>query len=96
MAMTPGRVLHPRPLPHDLHGRSKGAPGDSGRPLLEQIEELERLQIEKALTRTRGNQTRAARELGLTEHSLRYRIRKYGLPDFRRFRQIPRKPRHSD
>ncbi len=95
LAMTPGRVLHPRPLPHDLHVRLPRLAGEAGRPLLELVEELEKKQIQKALTRTRGNQTRAAIELGLTEHALRYRIRKYGLPDFRRFRQLRRKPRRS-
>lgn len=93
MAMTPGRVLHPKPLPHDLQGRSPRLPSEAGRPLHELIEELERRQIEKALARCRGIQSRAAQELDLSEQALRYRIRKYGLPDFRRFRQIRRKSR---
>ena len=93
MAMTPGRMLQPKPLPHDLQGRLPRLTGDSGRPLQELVEELERQQIEKALTRGQGIQSRAAQELGLTEQALRYRIRKYDLPDFRRFRRIRRKTR---
>ena len=93
MAMTPGRVLQPRPLPHDLAVRPLRLPSEAGRPLRDVVEELERRQIEKALTSCRGIQSRAAQELGLSEQALRYRIRKYGLPDFRRFRLIRRKTR---
>jgi transcriptional regulator with GAF, ATPase, and Fis domain/tetratricopeptide (TPR) repeat protein len=91
MAMTPGRVLQPRPLPHDSQPRNTRFPAEVGRRLRELVEDLERRQIEKALTRSRGIQTKAAQELGLTEQALRSRLRKYGLPDFRRFRKVRRK-----
>ena len=93
MAMTPGRMLEPRPLPHDLHARPVRLPLEAGRPLVDLVEELERRQIEKALARCRGIQSRAAQELGLSEQALRYRIRKYDLPNFRRFRRIRREAR---
>jgi DNA-binding NtrC family response regulator len=91
MAMTPGRVLQPRPLPHDAQARQTRAPSEAGLRLHALVEELERRVIEKALTRCLGIQSKAAQELGLSEQALRYRLRKYDLPDFRRFRKIRRR-----
>lgn len=45
----------------------------------EQISELERLRILDALSATGGNRTEAARRLGITFRSLRYRMAKLGL-----------------
>ncbi|TMJ93164.1 MAG: hypothetical protein E6G67_13210, partial [Actinobacteria bacterium] len=44
------------------------------------------------LERARGNQSLAARELGMTEQSIRYKIRKYGLTprEELRYRRIKR------
>jgi transcriptional regulator with GAF, ATPase, and Fis domain/tetratricopeptide (TPR) repeat protein len=91
MAMTPGRTLRPKPLPQDLTGRQPRLPHEEGRSLVEMVVEYERRLIERALVHARGNQTRAAEELGITEHALRYRIKKLGLPGFRKYRQNPRK-----
>ena len=76
MAMTPGRVLHPRPLPRDLEGRPPRPRLGRGRRLVDLVADLERRLIREALERCGGNQSRAARELGMTEQSLRYRLRK--------------------
>ncbi len=43
------------------------------------LEEVERSLIEQALKRAGGNQSRAARLLGLTRDTLRYRLKKFGL-----------------
>jgi two-component system NtrC family response regulator len=43
------------------------------------LEALERSLVEQALQRTRGNKSQAARLLGLTRATLRYRIEKMGL-----------------
>lgn len=43
------------------------------------LEQVEKLLIEKALERTAGNVSRAARELGLTRMAMRYRMEKYQL-----------------
>ena len=43
------------------------------------LEEVEREFVRQALALTRGNQTRAARLLGLTRDELRYRVKKFGL-----------------
>jgi DNA-binding NtrC family response regulator len=88
MAMTPGRSLHPKPLPHDLERRLHGRIHvQRDQPLGEQVAELERRQVQRALERNHGNQSKAARELGLTEQSLRYRLRKYAIIKDRRFRR---------
>ncbi len=52
-------------------------PGD--RPMKEIVEEFERILIQKALQRTDGIQTRAARELGTTRRILRYRMEKLNI-----------------
>lgn len=44
------------------------------------LETLERRLIEKALQMAKGNQSQAARLLGLSRHALRYRMEKHGLP----------------
>ena len=43
------------------------------------LEELERDFVRQALEATHGNQTRAARLLGLTRDELRYRAKKFDL-----------------
>lgn len=43
------------------------------------LEQVEKLLLEKALERTNGNVSRAARELGLTRMAMRYRMEKYQL-----------------
>lgn len=43
------------------------------------LEELERSLIEQAMERTEGNQSAAARLLGITRYALRYRMEKHGL-----------------
>ena len=89
MAMTPGKVLYPDPLPHDLRQRAQlAARGERGRSLEELVAELEKRHVLDALDRNSGNQVRAARELGLTEQSLRYRLRKYALHQSRRLRRV--------
>jgi hypothetical protein len=43
------------------------------------FEDLERNLVRQALERTRGNQTRAAKLLGMTRDQIRYRVRKFAL-----------------
>ena len=43
------------------------------------LEQLEQALIRQALDRARGNKTRAAELLGLTRHTLLYRMEKYGI-----------------
>lgn len=43
------------------------------------LEDLEKSLLEQALLRSRHNQTRAAQLLGISRHTLRYRLEKHGL-----------------
>jgi transcriptional regulator of acetoin/glycerol metabolism len=43
------------------------------------LEQVEKLLLEKALQRSQGNVSQAARELGLTRMAMRYRMEKYQL-----------------
>jgi DNA-binding NtrC family response regulator len=47
------------------------------------VAELEKKTILDALQKANGNQSRAARQLHMTEQSLRYKLRKYGLDSTR-------------
>jgi len=45
------------------------------------LEEVEKLYILKALEKAKGNKTMAAKLLGITRDTLRYRLKKYGVED---------------
>ena len=79
LAMSPGPVLYPDPPPHDLAARGGALRVGHGRKLSEVVAKLERKLVVEALDRAHGNQSLAARELGMTEPSIRYKINKYGL-----------------
>jgi len=74
MAMTPGGVLRPDPLPRDLEGRGSRLRIGRGRKLADVLADVERRLVREALDRNGGNRSRAARELGLKEQTLRYRL----------------------
>jgi two-component system response regulator PilR (NtrC family) len=59
-------------------GPAPGLP-EAGIDLEKVVEDFERNLIVKALDRTRGNRTEAARVLGVTFRSLRYRLSKLGI-----------------
>jgi Nif-specific regulatory protein len=62
--------------------------GKSRTPLSgESLEAIERREIEAALKRNGWVQVRAARELGLTQRQIGYRIKKYGLNRYDSFRR---------
>jgi len=76
--------------PHVLRGQQLGSSPVStelslppeGMDLEEMLAGIERKIVCDALTRTKGNQTDAARLLGVTFRAMRYKIRKYGIdPD---------------
>jgi transcriptional regulator with GAF, ATPase, and Fis domain len=52
---------------------------EPGKTLKESLEKTERVLIERALEKTGGNQTRAAKELGISRVWLRKKMEKYGL-----------------
>ena len=84
MALTPGHVLYPDPLPRDLEARAPRVRAERGRRLSDLVADLERRLIREAMERCGGNQSGAARELGLTEQSMRYRLKRYAMVRSRR------------
>lgn len=64
------------PSPFDLHGMGAKAPMTSLRQL---VEDYERRLILAALERARGNQRRAAAELGCLPTTLNEKMRRLGL-----------------
>jgi transcriptional regulator of acetoin/glycerol metabolism len=80
-AITPEHIqLRAVTAPSVTHGSGAipGAALNGGR-LGDQLEEIEREAIVKALEQTRYNKTAAARLLGITFRALRYRIKKLGI-----------------
>jgi two-component system response regulator HydG len=55
------------------------APASAGAPGARTLEELEREAIVRALDQAGHNQVRAARLLGVSRDTLRYRMKKFGL-----------------
>ncbi|HET8706578.1 MAG TPA: helix-turn-helix domain-containing protein, partial [Pseudomonadales bacterium] len=73
-------------LPEDgsvvSHGAAQSLPGyRPGESLEEYLTEIEKQAILTALDATRWNRTAAAKRLGMTFRSLRYRLKKLGLDD---------------
>ncbi len=81
MALSAGTAIGPEHI--SLRGSPAAAAGGgeaaSSGALGEQLEDVEREAIVKALEQTRYNKTAAARLLGITFRALRYRIRKLGI-----------------
>ena len=90
LAMSPGGILRAEPLPGDIEERGVTLLHGRALRLTDQVEDLERRLVSQALDGARGNQSVAARALGMTEQSLRYRMRKYGLPGPRQILRIRR------
>ncbi|MCK9230794.1 MAG: sigma-54 dependent transcriptional regulator [Syntrophales bacterium] len=79
--ITRSRVISLRDLPFKdaLPHRPGAAVGATGGLMKDSVETLECQLIEQALEKAGGNQTRAADILGITERTLRYKMKKYGL-----------------
>ena len=60
-------------------GSSSSISGERTQPLHEYLDQIERQQIMKALEQTRFNKTAAAKVLGITFRSLRYRLDRLGI-----------------
>ena len=61
-------------------GEAPSSPtAQSGGPLGDHLEDIERDAIRKALEQTRYNKTAAAKALGMSFRALRYRIKKLGI-----------------
>ena len=65
--------------PRDKAAALDGALGTRGLPLHDFLDQVEREAIQKALEATRFNKTAAAKLLGITFRSLRYRLDRLGI-----------------
>jgi two-component system response regulator AtoC len=74
-------VEHLTDLVHRPRRPAEASSAEGDLSVKRRTEELERRLIRRALERTRGNRTRAARLLDLSHRALLYKIRDYGLGD---------------
>ncbi|MBW1706139.1 MAG: sigma-54-dependent Fis family transcriptional regulator [Deltaproteobacteria bacterium] len=80
VVITRGEVISSRDLP--FSGSSLGdakSEMTATRSLKMSLEHLEHQMVKDAMTQTKNHQTRAARLLGISERTLRYKLKKYGL-----------------
>ncbi|MBE0428422.1 MAG: sigma-54-dependent Fis family transcriptional regulator [Thermoleophilia bacterium] len=78
--LSPGPVIGPGDLPAEVRaGTSPAAGGFELPPEGVTLEQVEKELIEQALARTGGNRTKAAGLLGISRHTLLYRIEKYHI-----------------
>ncbi len=77
IVLTRGELITKEELPMSIADTSKSHV--SGK-LNEAVSKIEKQMILDALNRTKGNQTKAASELGISERVLRYKIKKYEIP----------------
>jgi two-component system response regulator AtoC len=75
------RAEHFTDLVHRPRRPAEASSAEGDLSVKRRTEELERRLIRRALERTRGNRTRAARLLDLSHRALLYKIRDYGLGD---------------
>lgn len=68
-------------IPRPPGAEGAGSPAEDALSVLDgmTLEEVERFVIERALERTGDNVSEAARQLGVTRMTMRYRMKKYGL-----------------
>jgi DNA-binding NtrC family response regulator len=75
--------LRPEHLPPELRGGAAPRKADKPAPAVPPeglvLDDVERKLIRDALERSSGNQSRAARMLGISRDTLRYRLKKHGL-----------------
>jgi DNA-binding NtrC family response regulator len=75
LTLARGPVLRPTDLPAEVREPNTHASG----PLQERLDAMERELVRAALERADGVQTQAARELGISERVLRYKMGKLRL-----------------
>ncbi|MEI8081829.1 MAG: helix-turn-helix domain-containing protein, partial [Actinomycetes bacterium] len=78
VVLTRGQLLSTPDFPIHL-GRLKAEDRAAPTGFVERVSEFERALIVEALERADGIQTRAARDLGMSERHLRYKLKKYGV-----------------
>jgi two-component system response regulator PilR (NtrC family) len=85
MALSSGELIEAEDLlldPADMGEASHSVPAaPGGTDLQDYLDEMERKAIEEALDKSGGNRTAAARALGVTFRSLRYRLERLGMKE---------------
>ncbi len=66
-------------FPAQLSGAPSPGPASASGGLEERVAQLETTLIREALAQNLGNKSAAARELGITERAIRYKMKKHGL-----------------
>jgi len=83
LILCDGEVLGPEALPDTLRGSSAGGavvcPEDDHLSIKKAEERLEREFIRRALDKTNGNRTHAARLLEISHRALLYKLKEYGM-----------------
>ncbi len=79
LVLTTGAAIEPEHLPETVISRASIVEPDEDLSVKRRTAALERLLIQRALERTRGNRTRAAELLDLSHRALLYKLREYGL-----------------
>lgn len=83
MTLCDGNVIEPAhlrlPSQASSEAPSQGGSRDPALPLEDYLQDIERQEILKALDATHWNRTAAAKKLGMTFRSLRYRLKKLAL-----------------
>lgn len=69
-------AIHLKPVINSIEGEENGVEAAS---LSDAVEILEKKMIREALQKSRGNQRKAAKVLGVTERILGYKVKSYGL-----------------
>lgn len=81
LLLAPGPIVDLGDLPEEFGEIVEPLPEkDSSGPLVNRVAALEQRLISEALTESQGNQSEAARRLGIHERTLRYKLRKLGIP----------------
>jgi len=78
VVLARGETIATRDLPANLIPAKESHAAEAKRTLPELVADLEKTLIRQALLESKGNQSEAARTLGVTERNLRYKIKKYG------------------
>lgn len=76
----PGNVLHPQPVSEKFSLQEADQKFLQGQLALDQlVDAFEKEWLLKALEKTHGSRSRAARLLGISSRSMRYRLKKHGI-----------------
>ena len=81
VVLARGDTITAADLPVHLARLTRQGGGSNAATFVERVSEFERALIVEALERAGGVQTRAARELGMSERHLRYKLKKYKLTE---------------